>query len=168
MKLILAYSCRYKLKYCINNTNSFYRRLQIIHPTIILPIYSDKINKNFFSNYIFIVSNRVDYDLLFKGLLWSECHLKNYPSTWMEISKLSVIRGLENQISAHTSTHTEYISLSRWSKNKHKKKHAKMVFLTKVRLGKGPVSEIGMIYSILFRTKRMYIIVMFKMCFYAA
>ena len=41
LKLILAYNCRYKLKHFINNTNSLDLRLLIVHPTIILPIYTD-------------------------------------------------------------------------------------------------------------------------------
>ena len=41
LKLLLAYNFRYKIKHCINNINSLDHRLLIVHPNIILPIYTD-------------------------------------------------------------------------------------------------------------------------------
>ena len=47
LRLLLAYDCIYKLNNFIYNKNSLDHILLIVHPTIILPTYTDKMGLSY-------------------------------------------------------------------------------------------------------------------------
>ena len=72
----------------------------------------------------------------------------------MAKSQLPGSRGYENQMAVHTSTHTEYVSLSRKDKNNCHMHHIKMVSLIRLSIENRPVGGIGLSMGIMYKNKQ--------------